>query len=56
LTELKRNEAETVALLNALPDEFVARKGSYHRLAIRMLTWPDHAREHLGQIIAAVRG
>lgn len=56
LTELKRNEAETVALLNALPDEFVARKGSYHRLATRMLTWPDHAREHLGQIIAAVRG
>jgi len=56
LTELKRNEAETVALLNALPDEFVARKGSYYRLATRMLIWPDHAREHLDQIIAAVRG
>ncbi|MFC1463216.1 MAG: SRPBCC domain-containing protein [Candidatus Brachytrichaceae bacterium NZ_4S206] len=55
LTELKRNEAETVALLNALPDEFVARKGSYRRLALRMLSWPDHAREHLSQIIAAVR-
>lgn len=55
LTELKRNEAETVALLNALPDDFVARKGSYARLAQRMLTWPDHAREHLDQIVAAVR-
>ncbi len=55
LTELKRNEAETVALLNALPDEFVARKGSYYRLAVRMLNWPDHAREHLSQITAAVK-
>jgi len=55
LTELKRNEAETVALLNALPDEFVARKGSYYRLAVRMLSWPDHAREHLSQIAAAVK-
>jgi membrane-associated protease RseP (regulator of RpoE activity) len=55
LTELKRNEAETVALLNALPDEFVARKGSYTRVAREMLTWPDHTREHLEQIKAAVR-
>lgn len=55
LTELKRNEAETVALLNALPDEFVARKGSYARLAREMLNWPDHTREHLDQIKAAVR-
>jgi len=55
LTELKRNEAETVALLNALPDEFIARKGSYYRLAMRMLNWPDHARAHLSQITAAVK-
>jgi uncharacterized protein YndB with AHSA1/START domain len=55
LTELKRNEAETVALLNALPDEFVAHKGSYHRLARAMLLWPDHTREHLEQIKSSVR-
>jgi uncharacterized protein YndB with AHSA1/START domain len=55
LTELKRNEAETVAMLNALPDSFVARKGSYHRMAHTMLTWPDHTREHLDQIRSAVR-
>ena len=55
LTELKRNEAETVAMLNALPDAFVARKGSYDRVARTMLTWPDHTREHLEQIRSAVR-
>ena len=55
LTELKRNEAETVALLNALPDSFVARKGSFHRLSREMLAWPDHTREHLDQIKTAVR-
>ncbi len=55
LTELKRNEAETVAMLNALPDSFVARKGSYDRVARTMLTWPDHTREHLEQIRNAVR-
>jgi uncharacterized protein YndB with AHSA1/START domain len=55
LTELKRNEAETVAMLNALPDAFVARKGSYDRVARTMLAWPDHTREHLEQIRGAVR-
>jgi hypothetical protein len=55
LTELKRNEAETVAMLNALPDAFVARKGAYDRVARTMLTWPDHTREHLEQIRNAVR-
>jgi len=55
LTELKRNEAETVAMLNALPDSFVARKGAYDRVARTMLTWPDHTREHLEQIRGAVR-
>lgn len=55
LTELKRNEAETVAMLNALPDSFVARKGSYDRVARTMLHWPDHTREHLEQIRSTVR-
>ncbi|MCS7088023.1 MAG: PDZ domain-containing protein [Thermoflexales bacterium] len=55
LTELKRNEAETVALLNALPPAFLARKASYRRLAEVVLDWPNHAREHLEQIKHAVR-
>lgn len=55
LTELKRNEAETVALLNALPAAFLARKASYRRLAETVLDWPNHAREHLEQIKHAVR-
>ncbi len=50
LTELKRNEAETVALLNALPAGFLARKASARRLAETMLVWPDHAREHIEEI------
>ncbi|MCS6773176.1 MAG: PDZ domain-containing protein [Anaerolineae bacterium] len=55
LTELKRNEAETVALLNALPPAFLARRASYRRMAEVMLTWPDHARQHLEEIKYAIR-
>lgn len=55
LTELKRNEAETVALLNALPPAFLMRKASYRRMAEVMLTWPDHARQHLEEIKYAIR-
>ncbi len=50
LTELKRNEAETVALLNALPPDFLARRASARRLAETMLLWPEHAREHIEEI------
>jgi uncharacterized protein YndB with AHSA1/START domain len=55
LQEFKRNQAETVALLNALPDEFVAQRGSYHRLAETLVDWTGHTREHLDQIKAAVK-
>lgn len=54
LEELKRNEAETVAMLTALPPEFVARKGSYWRLGYSLLSLADHTREHFGQIRAAI--
>ncbi|MGH9200586.1 MAG: DinB family protein, partial [Vicinamibacterales bacterium] len=54
LEELGRNQAETVAMLAALPPEFVARKGSYWRLGYSLLTLADHTCEHLGQIRAAI--
>jgi uncharacterized protein YndB with AHSA1/START domain len=54
LEELKRHEAETVALLTALPPEFVARKGSYWRLGYGLLLLSLHTREHIGQIRAAI--
>ncbi len=54
LEELKRNEAETVAILAALPSEFVAHKGTYWRLGYYLLQLPDHAREHLAQMRAAI--
>jgi len=54
LEKLKRNEAETVAMLAALPAEFVARKRSYWRLSRDLLQASDHARVHLSQIRAAI--
>ena len=56
LEELKRCELETVALLAALPPEFVARKGSYTRLGYHMLESPGmHPRQHLEQIRDALK-
>jgi uncharacterized protein YndB with AHSA1/START domain len=54
LEELKRNEAETVAMLAGLPDEFVAAKRSYWRLAFGQLQGGNHTQDHLQQIEAAV--
>jgi uncharacterized protein YndB with AHSA1/START domain/uncharacterized damage-inducible protein DinB len=50
---VKRSEAETVAMLAALPEEFVNRKRSYWRLAMIVLQGADHVREHLRQIAEA---
>lgn len=55
LQEFKRNQAETVALINALPQEFVDRKASYYRLASTLVNQPNHTREHLEQIKTAVK-
>ncbi len=52
--ELKRHEAETVAMLAALPPEFMAHKGSFWRLAFITLGSPEHFQTHLGQIRAAI--
>jgi uncharacterized protein YndB with AHSA1/START domain len=55
LEELKRTEVETVALLAALPPEFVARKGSYLQLGYSLLELPGyHTRDHLNQMREAV--
>jgi uncharacterized protein YndB with AHSA1/START domain len=56
--ELKANEAETVAMLAALPDDFVSRRRSYWRAANSALQTADHTRDHLRQMetaLAAVR-
>jgi len=52
--ELRRNCAETVAFLARLPEEFVARKGSYWRLGHNMVEQPYHFNQHLDQMRSAV--
>lgn len=52
--ELRRNCAETVAFLAGLPEEFVARRGSYWRLAHNMVEEPYHFNQHLDQMRSAV--
>lgn len=52
--ELKRAQAETVALLEALPDTFIARKGSYWRTAYNALEGSPHSRDHFAQMAASV--
>lgn len=54
LEELRRNSAETVALVAALPPEFESRKGSYWRLGFNLLQPAHHAKEHFKQIREAI--
>jgi len=54
MTELKRCQKETIALLASLPDKFVARKHVYNRIARWYLEEPEHLREHLTQIDAVL--
>ena len=54
LKELRRNRAETWAILAALPDEFVARKGSYWRLAYGLIEGRLHDEDHLLQVQEAL--
>jgi membrane-associated protease RseP (regulator of RpoE activity) len=55
LQEFKRNQAETVALINALSQDFVDHKASYYRTALVLVSQPAHTREHLEQIKDSVR-
>jgi uncharacterized protein YndB with AHSA1/START domain len=47
---LKHSEAETVAMLAALPEDFVNRRRSYWRLAMSVVQTADHTHDHLRQI------
>jgi uncharacterized protein YndB with AHSA1/START domain len=55
LAALQRAEIETTAMLAALPDALIARKGSYWRLAYGALQGSFHFRDHLNQIKAALQ-
>jgi uncharacterized protein YndB with AHSA1/START domain len=52
--EYKRNMTETLTFLANLPDEFVARKGTYWRLANVLLQDPYHFNSHLEQMQATL--
>jgi len=55
LEEYKRTEAETLAMLAALPDEFVASKRNFVRFCYAQLELPNyHTYQHLDQMRAAV--
>lgn len=55
IEELKRQEFETEYIISHLPDDFVANKGSYWRLAFYLLQFPVHTKEHTGQIKAILK-
>ena len=48
--QYRRSIAESVALIELLPDDFVARKGSYWRLAHSLLEGSTHFYSHVEQI------
>lgn len=56
LKELRRNRSETWAMVAALPEDFVARKGSYWRLAYGLMEGGLHDEGHLAQVKAALAG
>jgi len=55
VAELKRAEQEVVGLLAHLPDEFLARKGSYWRVAYAALEAPYHLYNHIEQMRASIQ-
>ena len=55
VAEWKRLNAETLALIGALPEEFVRRRRTYWRLARTLLDESySHVDDHLSQMLAAV--
>jgi uncharacterized protein YndB with AHSA1/START domain len=55
VTEWKRLNRETIALLRFIPSDFTERKGSYWRLAYQCLNFPSHFSTHLEQMQAALQ-
>ncbi len=54
LSEFKRVQTETVAIIAALPKAFVAHKATYWRVGANLLQANVHTRAHLPQIRTAV--
>jgi hypothetical protein len=54
LEALKRAEAETVAVLESLPPEYLAGKRNYWRLCFGLLQGPSHVVQHFDQIRNAI--
>lgn len=54
LGELRRNGAETREMIAALPESFLARRGTYWRLAHSLMELPLHNEGHLTQIKEAL--
>jgi uncharacterized protein YndB with AHSA1/START domain len=54
LGELKRNRTETVVMVSKLPEDFMARKGSFWRLCYNLLETPYHFNEHCDYMRAAI--
>ena len=52
---LRRHEAETVAMLAGLPDEFVTWRASFWRMAYELPGFISHRRGHHDQIRAAIQ-
>ncbi len=54
LNELKRSRDETLALIRAMSDEFVARRGAFGFIVAQLNEVRDHDREHFQQIRKAI--
>jgi uncharacterized protein YndB with AHSA1/START domain len=54
LSELQASQAETISLVQNLPDELVAMKGSFWRIGYRLLENTYHFQEHEAQIAAVL--
>jgi hypothetical protein len=52
--EFKRNSAETVSILEKLPEDFVARRSTFWRMSYNMLQDPYHYFSHKDQMQAAL--
>lgn len=54
VAELKRNHAITVAMIAALPESFMQRKGSLRTMAQGLLGQRNHERQHFDQMRRAI--
>ncbi|HEY4693726.1 MAG TPA: SRPBCC domain-containing protein [Bellilinea sp.] len=55
MDEVYRSQKETIHFLKVLPQSFLARKGSYWKVAQNLLTNDTHMEEHADQILENLR-